>query len=330
MNLCHMLKSPCFLFVTASLLDKEEEHSQVSMLAILGASVGGIVFVVVVTTLVYSYIQAKKAKELRRHPHLRRGIGSARVEPFGYGDGWSYLDGPAPPAYGEIYSSPMSPPPQYSEIDPNPNPTAPLPGRREFMADSDAGDYQVANNAERRQEGERTDTNANTHFVITSSLRGFVTQINNYTRSIRTQSQRSTRLVRSNTVQTLNPLSLHSNQNEAGIIVTSASTPNQTRSLPNAVAPLATESSVGHAAVTNNLNDSQNRTLQISSPQTDSVNSVLNNSVNVPTLEHTAVRTDVPDRVDTCSTVSEMSLPSTRSVSLTSDTLPAEPIRVVG
>lgn len=279
-------------------MDTEEEHTQVSMLAILGASVGSIVFVVVVTTLVYSYIQAKKAKELRRHPHLRRGIGSARVEPFGYGGRWSYLDGPAPPAYGEIYSSPMSPPPQYSEMDPNPNPTAPLPGRREFMADNDADDYQVANNTERRPGGERTDTNANTHFVITSSLRGFVTQINNYTRSIRAQSQRSARLVSSSTVQTLNPLSLHSNQSEAGIIIASVNIPNQT-CLPNAAAPLATESSQGQPAVTNNLNDSQNRTLQMSAPQTDSANSVLNNSVNAPNSEQTAVRTDVPGRVDT-------------------------------
>ncbi|KAL4230136.1 hypothetical protein ACF0H5_010521 [Mactra antiquata] len=142
--------------IRSTLLDDEEETSTISSVIIIGATIGAMALIVLIISMIFIYVQYKKAKDTRRN----RVHGTTRVGPMEYG-AWSYLDGPAPPAYGEIYSSPMSPPPQYSENDPNNDGSSRLPGRAEYMnADSDDDSENEAPNQNRR-----SDTNANTHFV---------------------------------------------------------------------------------------------------------------------------------------------------------------------
>jgi hypothetical protein len=268
------------------------------MLAIVGASIGCVVFIIVVMTMVYTYIQAKKAKEMRRNPHLHRGM--ARVEPFSYGGGWSYLDGPAPPAYGEIYSSPMSPPPQYSEIDPNVNPSERLPGRREYMADNLAGETEQTPGNQR----DRTDANANTHFMMTSSLRNIQAITHSAGRRPISVAQST-----SGSLQTLNPALLNTagnssgtNDNNAGINL-----PGQTDSLPSAVAPISTTSS-DRVGVTSHI--CQNNTHTQSQRQTtDAAQDSTLTSPNLSADGFVSPGPNVQDIDDNISIVSEMSLP---------------------
>ena len=124
----------CCLCIADMLINTEDTVDDVNMILVLGATVGGLVFFLILMVMCITYIQAKKAKEIRRNSRLRRGHSTSRVQPFSHGM-WTILDGPAPPAYGEIYSSPMSPPPAYCTADPNPSPEGPLPGRPQFMAD---------------------------------------------------------------------------------------------------------------------------------------------------------------------------------------------------
>ena len=304
-------KVVCYLLFSASLVDKDEEEEHVNMLAIVGASIGAVVFIIVIMTLVYTYIQAKKAKEMRRNPHLHRGM--ARVEPFGYGGGWSYLDGPAPPAYGEIYSSPMSPPPQYSEIDPNPNPSERLPGRREYMAENQA----VETDQITRNQRETSDTNANTHFIASSGLRN--TQGHN--NSAGSRSVTSTRnVVVNSSLQTLNPALLsatgsatgsgsRTNDNNVGINL-----PGQTENIPSAVAPISTTSAQRARIRSANLYQNNN----LSSPQGQITPVALSPAQNgrvtsprhdLPVDGFVSPRHDVQDIDDNISVVSEMSLP---------------------
>lgn len=151
-----------FLFL-ATLLDEEETTTTISSFVIIGASVGAVALMLFVIGMIFTYIQLKKAKDIRRHRNGRM----SRVDPM-YG-AWSYLDGPAPPAYGEIYSSPMSPPPMYSEVDPNLNPSDRLPGRAEYM-DDNTNDAENGAPTENHSQQRRGDTNANTHFVVPSSV----------------------------------------------------------------------------------------------------------------------------------------------------------------
>lgn len=155
-------------------MDNEPTDSGQNMVLILGATVGGLVFFLVVMVIAITYIQAKKAKETRRNLRMRRGHSTSRVLPNDHGGGvWSIFNATPPPAYGEIYSSPMSPPPAYHEQDPNPDPVAPLPGRPQFMDDSRFGRQvthviQVHNLADRTSPGNQT-TNVQVNLSQTTS-----------------------------------------------------------------------------------------------------------------------------------------------------------------
>lgn len=307
------------------------------MVTITGASIGSLVFIVVALTLCYTYIQAKKAKELRRHPHTRRGLGLTRVQPFGYGGDWSYLDGPAPPAYGEIYSSPMSPPPDYCEIDPNPNPSERLPGRAEFMCTSqnNSGHDVIIN--EQRQLSRRGDANANNRLIILNSLYGPEIHVNNNTNNIRTLSQATTSVVTPNTVQTLNQASFHCRAHTgtrttgSGIsdTVSNQIGRHQIGSLPNAVAPLSTESVVRSANVhiPINSNACQNEGAVTTTRQIMPIYTVISPRQTVPAvtshshtlLAHSLNHQIMLNREDTSSTASDMSLSSSRSISMESE-----------
>lgn len=110
----------------SSLQDPSNDDESLNLNAIIAGSVGGVVLLAIIIAVVFTYIQAKKAKEIRNGR-----VRTTNVMP--YENPGEYAGPPAPPAYGELYASPMSPPPAYCEYDPNPNPSAPLPARAEFI-----------------------------------------------------------------------------------------------------------------------------------------------------------------------------------------------------
>lgn len=280
-----------------TLVDEEPEEENFSMLAILGVSLGAVVFILVIVALVYTYIQAKKAKELRRHPHARRGLSRVRVEPYDFGGGWTFMDGPAPPAYGEIYSSPMSPPPGYSEVDPNPAPNVPLPGRAEFMAEQPN-----RHNANRREQaGQRVDTNANTRFVHSCGDRVVRLGGNLNDTLQNAQPQTSQMTLGISAPQTLDPVALQRETNSARLVTATINNNfSLSTSLPNAV---ESSDNVEDASSTN-----VEGTARAHTPHVTSTN-------NSSQPFNTTARPDVEDRSDT--SVSILSLPSTSSESTT-------------
>ena len=124
------------MFLPETLPEEEEEEnnssSSVDIVTVIAGSVGGVALLVVFLTVIFIYIQSRKAKR-HRERLARRGLvrstnSSSRVHPFDYDYRRDALGPPPPPAYGDIFRQDvMSPPPAYSEVDPNPQPPA-LPG----------------------------------------------------------------------------------------------------------------------------------------------------------------------------------------------------------
>ena len=129
--------------------------------------IGGVALLVVIITVIFIYVQSTKAKRARQR--LARGgnlrscgsNASSRVHPFDSDLRRQVVGPPPPPAYGDIFRTPMSPPPAYSEVDPNPRSDVPIPGTLEIpQLSSDMN--QTSTNISTISH--TPDVNSNTHF----------------------------------------------------------------------------------------------------------------------------------------------------------------------
>lgn len=302
------------------------------MILVLGATVGGLVFFLVLMLIIITYVQAKKAKETRRS-RLRHTNSSSRVQPFSNGSMWSVLNGPAPPAYGEIYSSPLSPPPAYCVTDPNPDPALPLPGRPQYMEDGRIGRQvthviQVHNAAG----GDEATNNTNINNELQPSQRHFNNATPSSGRSIVSQRARYP-TVGQRPMQNNNNGRNVRNRTHVGRTtapVPGGGLPNLSNSTPVSgnVAPLSTQSTdrgVTHVARLNNINPAV--VVPNSSPRTNNVitnTNIQSNENNIVTggNEANVNSGNTLERRGSDSSVSVVSLPeSTRSrtISMVSD-----------
>ena len=157
------------LFIISADIDEvdETEPNNVDLVTVIAGIIGGVALLVVIVTVIFIYVQSTKAKRARQR--LARGgnlrscgsNASTRVHPFD-SDLRRQVDGPPPPpAYGDIFRTPMSPPPAYSEVDPNPRTNVPLPGTPEIpQLSSDMN--QTSTNISTISH--TPDVNSNTHF----------------------------------------------------------------------------------------------------------------------------------------------------------------------
>ena len=155
----------------AETLDEEEEDiptSGIDIVTVIAAGIGGVALVVVILVVIFVYIQSKKAKRNRERLLARRGLvantsSGSRVYPYDNENRGNLIGPPPPPAYGDIYNIPMSPPPAYSETDPNPQNGA-LPGTPDIpMPDSTRSTNGAVNASAVAQ---APDFNSNTHFSM--------------------------------------------------------------------------------------------------------------------------------------------------------------------
>ena len=158
-------------FLISETLNKEEEttpEAGVDIVTVVAAGIGGVALVIVILVVIFVYIQSKKAKRNRQRLLARRGIvaqtsSGSRVYPFDNDNRRTLIGPPPPPAYGDIYNIPMSPPPAYSETDPNPQNGA-LPGTPDIpMPDSTRSTNGGVNAS---AVARAPDFNSNTHFSM--------------------------------------------------------------------------------------------------------------------------------------------------------------------
>ena len=144
-----------FVF-TDSLLDDREETHKLDFVVIAVAGVGVAILLFTISAAVYACHQVKKAKRSRtvRALEPQDALPAYQLE---------YIRPSGPPSYSDFYDSPMSPPPAYCEVDPNP-PPGPFNTYRIHMRN----DMHNANDRGRLGH----DVNANTHFIRPGYTRG--------------------------------------------------------------------------------------------------------------------------------------------------------------
>ena len=157
-------------YIIDNLAEEEEwEYSKVDIVTIVAGVVGGVALLIVILTVLFIYIQSTKAKRARRR--LARGgdnrsrNSSSRIHPFDSDYRRQFMGPPPPPAYGDIFRAPMSPPPEYSVIDPNPQQDTLLPGTPDNLqatANTNSASPNVTTISH------TPDVNSNTHFLTTA------------------------------------------------------------------------------------------------------------------------------------------------------------------
>ena len=294
-------------------LNEEEEDtptSGIDIVTVIAAAIGGVALVIVIIVVIFVYIQSRKAKRHRERVLARRGLvaqtsSGSRVYPLNYDNRRNLVGPPPPPAYGDIYNIPMSPPPAYSETDPNPQ-NSTLPGTPDIpMPDSTRSNNRVVNVT---AVARAPDFNSNTHFSMIG-LPGRRAQNENATprqnNSQRTAVNTSVRRSVSNpgaiaVMRTLNPTAYATNNSLNSPRTTSDN--NENRGAANI--------GVNPASLPTNTAVTSPRDIDTETTRRANAGGGQQNVVEVEVHRN---RSDVSSAVSSASDLSEMTLPSASS-----------------